>query len=80
MSGKYFRILSFADNVRVVDVIEFTVLLIIIIVIIITPLMEGIHTYIPETNHVSRVVNYYYYYYYYYYYMLLFLPWAVLDG
>jgi hypothetical protein len=26
-----------------------------IIIIIIIPFMQGIHTYIPETNHVSRV-------------------------
>jgi hypothetical protein len=29
--------------------------IIIIIIIIIIPFMQGIHTYIPETNHVSRV-------------------------
>jgi hypothetical protein len=26
-----------------------------IIIVIIIPFMQGIHTYIPETNHVSRV-------------------------
>jgi hypothetical protein len=30
-------------------------LIIIIIIIIIIPFLQGIHTYIPETNHVSRV-------------------------
>jgi hypothetical protein len=29
--------------------------MIIIIIIIIIPFMQGIHTYVPETNHVSRV-------------------------
>jgi hypothetical protein len=28
-----------------------------IIIIIIIPFMQGIHTYIPETNHVSRVYS-----------------------
>jgi hypothetical protein len=41
------------------------VFVIIIIIIIIISFMRGIHTYIPETNHVSRVYYYYYYYYYY---------------
>jgi hypothetical protein len=31
--------------------------LIIIIIIIIIPFMQGIHTYIPETNHVSGVYS-----------------------
>jgi hypothetical protein len=29
--------------------------LIVIVIIIIIPFMQGIHTYVPETNHVSRV-------------------------
>jgi hypothetical protein len=33
------------------------VLFIIIIIIIIIPFMQGIHTCIPETNHVSRVYS-----------------------
>jgi hypothetical protein len=33
------------------------VIIIIIIIIIIISFMQGIHTYIPETNHVSRVYN-----------------------
>jgi hypothetical protein len=44
-----------------------TYIIIIIIIIIITiSFMQGIYTYIPETNNVPKQYNYYYYYYYYY--------------
>jgi hypothetical protein len=30
------------------------VIIIIVVIIIVIPFMQGIHTYVPETNHVSR--------------------------
>jgi hypothetical protein len=54
-----------------------SMVIIIIIIIITIPFMQGIYTYIPETNNVPKEYNvaailsllfvYYYYYYYYYY-------------
>jgi hypothetical protein len=40
--------------VRVWD-FKFIIIIIIIIITITIPFMQGIHTYIPETNHVARV-------------------------
>jgi hypothetical protein len=34
---------------------QIIIIIIIIIITIIIPCMQGIHTYVPETNHVSRV-------------------------
>jgi hypothetical protein len=33
------------------------IIIIIIVIIIIVPFMQGMYTYIPETNHVSRVYS-----------------------
>jgi hypothetical protein len=51
---------------------HYEIIIIIIIIIIIgkdtISFMQGIYTYIPETNHVPNEYNYYYYYYYVHYY------------
>jgi hypothetical protein len=51
--------LNFADvNLfSSVLIVQFVVFVIIIIIIIIIPFMQGIHTYIPDTNYVSRVYS-----------------------
>jgi len=63
------------------------IIIIIFIIIIINSFMQGIYTYIPETNHVTgeyrvsailsllfMVTKYYYYNYYYYYYYYYYSP------
>jgi hypothetical protein len=42
---------------EIIVVVVVVVVIIIIIIIIIISFMQGIHTYIPETNHVSRVYS-----------------------
>jgi hypothetical protein len=42
-------------NFQIADII--IIIIMIIIVIIIIPFMQSIHTYVPETNHVSRVYS-----------------------
>jgi hypothetical protein len=42
-----------ASEIKIVTII--IIITIIIIVVIIIPFTQGIHTYIPETNHVARV-------------------------
>ena len=61
---KNFRFPNFSDNERIVCVIIFpiiiiiiiiTIIIIIIIIITTTTIMQGIHNYIPETNHIYSV-------------------------
>ena len=57
MLSENFRFLSFVGDEKVAYIITFTYSLIIIIIIIIfifIYFIQGIHSYVPETNHVPR--------------------------